>query len=274
MFSCRPASTSAGPRDRARSALLKRPRARQRTRGSGSRRNGGHCNARRMGHSQEADRRVACRTMDRQRHQAERMAAPRQRPGAARPEPAGVFIRPLSASRFSPSTVASRTRDCPAPRESDMLPFPDTGAPAWRCTMNDAATLQNDSLIVEIPYTLDTGAKLVNETFGPDSVARRRTGTPDPRPMPVGNGRLVAGELSLDTHGFIFVGHKTAVTDFFDREQLETVYRAEVETFIKAASGAARVVMFDYTLRSGNDAEREARLIREPVLSAHNDYTE
>jgi hypothetical protein len=34
------------------------------------------------------------------------------------------------------------------------------------------------------------------------------------------------------------------------------------------------VVLFDHTLRSGDQNEREARLIREPVLSAHNDYTE
>jgi hypothetical protein len=33
-------------------------------------------------------------------------------------------------------------------------------------------------------------------------------------------------------------------------------------------------VVFDHTLRSGDEAEREARLVREPVLSAHNDYTE
>jgi hypothetical protein len=34
------------------------------------------------------------------------------------------------------------------------------------------------------------------------------------------------------------------------------------------------VVIFDHTLRSGDEGEREAKLIREPVLSAHNDYTE
>ena len=38
--------------------------------------------------------------------------------------------------------------------------------------------------------------------------------------------------------------------------------------------GASQVVVFDHTLRSGDDAEREAKLVREPVLSAHNDYTE
>ena len=43
---------------------------------------------------------------------------------------------------------------------------------------------------------------------------------------------------------------------------------------IKRVSGATRVVLFGHTLRSGDEAEREERLIREPVLSAHNDYTE
>ena len=33
-------------------------------------------------------------------------------------------------------------------------------------------------------------------------------------------------------------------------------------------------MIFDHTLRSGEEAERETKLIREPVLSAHNDYTE
>jgi hypothetical protein len=34
------------------------------------------------------------------------------------------------------------------------------------------------------------------------------------------------------------------------------------------------VHIFDHTLRSGDEAEREQKLIREPVLYAHNDYTD
>jgi hypothetical protein len=130
------------------------------------------------------------------------------------------------------------------------------------------------TITTEIPYTLDTGEKLVNETFGPNNIRRRRTGTLDSRPMTIHNGRPLADTFSLDRHGFVFVEHKTAVKDFFDRQQLESVYYPEVERLIKSASGAARVVLFDHTLRSGDESEREARLIREPVLSAHNDYTE
>jgi hypothetical protein len=125
-----------------------------------------------------------------------------------------------------------------------------------------------------IPYTVDTGEKLVNETFGPNNIHRRKTGAHELRPMTIRNGRLHARELTLDKNGFVFVEHKTQVRDFFDGEELKSVYYPEVERLIKDLSGASRVVLFDHTLRSGDEGEREAKLVREPVLSAHNDYTE
>ena len=131
-----------------------------------------------------------------------------------------------------------------------------------------------EAVTVDIPYTPETGEKLVNETFGPNNIRRRKTGADELKSMIVSNGRLVAERLSLDEQGFIFVEHKTKVADFFDAEQLKSVYYPEVEQLIKSTSGAARVVIFDHTLRSGDQTEREAKLIREPVLSAHNDYTE
>ena len=132
----------------------------------------------------------------------------------------------------------------------------------------------SEFVTAEIPYTIDTGEQLVNETFGPNNIRRRKTGTHELKPMTVANGRLIVNQLSLEEQGFVFVEHKTKVVDFFDAEQLKRVYYPEVEQLIKSVSGAARVVIFDHTLRSGDEAEREAKLIREPVLSAHNDYTE
>jgi hypothetical protein len=129
-------------------------------------------------------------------------------------------------------------------------------------------------LTVTIPYTVDTGEKLLNESFGPNNIRRSRTGIDDLKQMSVHNGRLVADRLSLDEEGFVFVEHKTEVTDFFDGDQLKSLYYPEVQRLIKKISGASRVVIFDHTLRSGDEDERETRLIREPVLSAHNDYTE
>jgi len=129
-------------------------------------------------------------------------------------------------------------------------------------------------MTVGIPYTLETDEKLVNETFGPNNIRRRRTGTHELKQMTVQNGRRFADQLSLEEQGFVLVEHRTKVADFFDAAQLESVYYPEVEELIKKTSGASRVVIFDHTLRSGDETEREAKLIREPVLSAHNDYTE
>src|SRR5689334_23079596 len=127
--------------------------------------------------------------------------------------------------------------------------------------------------LAQIAYTIDTGEKLVNETFGPNNIRRRTQGSLEPREMTIENGRALANELSLDANGFVLVDHPTRVADFFDRRQIESVYYPEVVELIKRVAGAARVVVFDHTVRSGDQGEREERLVREPVLSAHNDYT-
>lgn len=130
------------------------------------------------------------------------------------------------------------------------------------------------TITAAIPYTLDNGEMLVNESFGPKNIRGRRTGTVERKTMTVLNGRALAERLSLDDQGLVFVEHKTQVEDFFDEEQVRTVYYPEIEQLIKSQSGASRVVIFDHALRSGDEAEREQRLIRTPVLQAHNDYTE
>jgi hypothetical protein len=126
----------------------------------------------------------------------------------------------------------------------------------------------------DIMYTVDSGEKLVNETFGPNNIRRRSSGAQEAKKVTIDDGRRLARELSLDRNGFMLVRHPTAMKDFFDSAELKRVYYSEMERLVRELTGAARTVMFDHTLRSGDEAEREARLIREPVLNAHNDYTE
>jgi len=118
----------------------------------------------------------------------------------------------------------------------------------------------------EIGYAVDTGIKPVNETFDAGQVIRRRTGATEQRLMRIRNGRPLIGELSLDRNGFVLVEHGTAVTDFFDASQLQTLYYLEIQRLVQAVSGASRVVVFDHTLRIGDPAEQEARKVREPAL--------
>jgi hypothetical protein len=130
------------------------------------------------------------------------------------------------------------------------------------------------AVTVGIPYTVDNGEILVNESFGPKNIHGRRSGTVELKTMTLLNGRALGERLSLDEQGFVFVEHKTQVKDFFDENQLRTIYYPEIEELIRSQSGASRVVIFDHALRSGDEAEREEKLVRNPVLQAHNDYTE
>jgi hypothetical protein len=142
--------------------------------------------------------------------------------------------------------------------------------------MNEATAerVHGESVTAELAYTIDTGIKPVNETFGPNNIRRREVGVQERRPVEIRNGRSLVGQFSLDVHGFEFVAHRTAMRDFFDADELKRVYYPEVEGLVRQVSGAARVVVFDHTLRSGDESEREARLVREPVLSVHNDFTD
>lgn len=129
-------------------------------------------------------------------------------------------------------------------------------------------------ITANLNYSVHTGVKPVAESFGPGNIHYRSTGTYESRAVDIRDGRSLLGEFSLDETGFELVAHATAMTDFFDADELQRVYYPEVETLVKRVSGATRVVVFDHTLRSGDETEREARLVREPVLSVHNDYTE
>jgi hypothetical protein len=129
-------------------------------------------------------------------------------------------------------------------------------------------------MLVRIRYTAATGEKLVNVTFGPNNIRRRTAGTEEVHDVEIRNGRISSSPFCLDENGFVLVEHSTAIRDFFDQAELKRVYYPEVSELVRGVSAAARVVVFDHTLRSGDEAERQARFIREPLLSAHNDYTE
>lgn len=126
----------------------------------------------------------------------------------------------------------------------------------------------------ELSYAVDTGEKLVNRTMAQGDLRRVIKGTDRKHQVTIRDGRPLRAGFALDGNGFEFVDHATAVTDFADSGQIETVYDREVEALIAARSGARRVYIFDRTVRHGDEAERQTYLLREPVKRVHNDYTD
>ena len=59
-----------------------------------------------------------------------------------------------------------------------------------------------------------------------------------------------------------------------NEDELRSVYYPEMEQLVKDMTGAARVLIFDHTLRAEDNATREEKKVREPVRRVHNDYTE
>ena len=122
-------------------------------------------------------------------------------------------------------------------------------------------------------YFVNDGTKIFTEAGGAGA-RDTRGGTIDARHVVIHNGRPHVGEFALERDGFHFVDHDTKVADFFDQDEVRRVYYPEMEKLVKAESGASRVVVFDHTLRTGDDAMREQLKIREVVPRVHNDYTE
>jgi len=131
-----------------------------------------------------------------------------------------------------------------------------------------------EAIEATVNYITNNGEKLFTQTGGPGSLDVRTGGTPDPHPVTIHNARRHEGQFVFDRDGFVFTRHDTKVQDFFDEDEIRRVYYPEMEALVKAKSGASRVVVFDHTLRTADDALREERKIREVVRRVHNDYTE
>jgi len=92
--------------------------------------------------------------------------------------------------------------------------------------------------------------------------------------VPIANARPIAHRLSLDVEGFAVVPHRTAVRDFWDEAQTLALGHPETAEIVKAATGAARVVVFNHTLRRRTGKpDRSPDAPRQPVARAHADQT-
>ena len=124
-------------------------------------------------------------------------------------------------------------------------------------------------------YFVDTDTMPVTLVGTPGGSDRRvGGGASEQRRVTLRNGRLEARNFVLERNGFRFVDHDTNVVDFFDDDEVRRVYYPEMQALVKAETGAARVEVFDHTLRTADDELRETRKIRAVVRRVHNDYTE
>src|SRR6185437_3797103 len=84
------------------------------------------------------------------------------------------------------------------------------------------------------------------------------------------DARAVEPAPTLDSHGFMLVEQPTQVTDFTDRDQVESVYLREAEALVKGLVGADQVVTIAWMCRSAAEDRGDAQ---PPANDVHVDYT-
>jgi hypothetical protein len=99
--------------------------------------------------------------------------------------------------------------------------------------------------------------------------------TADPHTVTIRSMRPIASELDLDRQGFALVAQKTAVTDFWDDDEVRRIYYPEAERFIAEYTGASRVFIFDHLQRRRVPGlkDRSAGGPRQPATRVHVDHT-
>ncbi len=121
---------------------------------------------------------------------------------------------------------------------------------------------------------MPAGEPLFSYTYGPPPGMPLRSGRYETHRVSLRNGRALADLPSLDGEGFALRSEPTAVANFYDEAEVKRVYYPEIERLLKAATGAAKVVIFDHTVRNTAPDKQVGNQVRGPAARVHNDYTE
>ena len=113
-------------------------------------------------------------------------------------------------------------------------------------------------------------------TYDPPAGTPRSTVVNEPHTLFIADARPILRDVSLDAEGFALVRRQSGVGDFYNEQEVRSVYYPEAEHVLKEATGADRVFIFDHTVRrrvpGGED--RRADQPRQPVPRVHVDHTE
>ena len=130
-----------------------------------------------------------------------------------------------------------------------------------------------ETVTAPVQFSVDTGATPVTMVTTPGVPQAPNDGEYESRDVEIVNARPIADNFTLDREGFTLTRTGTAVTDFFDDEEIRAVYYPDMEALIKQATGASKVIVFDHTIRVQDEDKRATQKVRGPVSGVHNDFT-
>jgi len=140
--------------------------------------------------------------------------------------------------------------------------------------MSVAEAETQGAIRAKLNYIIDTGKPPVAIIDWPEMEHEANPPQYETKEVAIRDGRPIKDTFALDLHGFVFADHPTRVTDFTDEAQRKEIYDPEIQALIKKYSGASDVLVFDHTIRVGDETTRNNLKARAPVRGVHNDYTE
>jgi hypothetical protein len=135
--------------------------------------------------------------------------------------------------------------------------------------------------VIEAAINYVARGSFINRRFVAPGV-EHNTGQYEAHRVSVRDGRLVKDRFSLDVNGFVLAARPSAVRDFFDKDEVERVYPAEVVASVLALTGATRVAPLGWMLRTSGDVSRYQQQtsgythrggVQPPAGEAHVDFT-
>jgi hypothetical protein len=139
--------------------------------------------------------------------------------------------------------------------------------------MDGLAVADLKSVVAPLNFLVPMAEKPVAYNYTPPAGVPVRTGTSEEHWVTIRDARPLIDQLSLDKEGFVLLHHQSAVQNFYDEDEIKSVYYPECERVMKRATGAVRVVAFDHIVRNAAMAALEGSCIKIPAKRVHNDYT-
>lgn len=132
-----------------------------------------------------------------------------------------------------------------------------------------------DAVRTTLQYTVDNGSPPDYYFYEPDPSVKLNPPGTDAREMTIENGWPIVDQLDPDREGFVLKPFPADFTSFDDADAVKAAFYPQVIDFVKANTGAKRVVIFDHTLRKRLPADLKAQTTtnRPAVLLVHSDYT-
>ena len=139
--------------------------------------------------------------------------------------------------------------------------------------MDGLAVAELKSVLAPLSFLVPMAEKPVAYNYTPPPGVPVRTGKSEDHWVRIRDARPLIDQLSLDKEGFVLLRQRSAVKNFYDEDEIKSVYYPECEHVMKEATGATRVVAFDHIVRNAAMAALEGSCIKIPAKRVHSDYT-